>query len=668
MNAQNTPSKGLFIGLRRDQLGARLLMMLNAIRLSIDFDTDYRVNWFPRGAMAPTLARPIELFTQDYIDQHFIEGEDYEAAEEGAKPFWSFLEDDTPDKLRAHLAAGKNVILDEGFEVVAFAWEDPEALRKRYRSFIKEIGFQPFIQAKMDRIDAALGHQDGTVAAYHIRRGDLLNEDPWKDNLWPSKIEPDELYFAHIGANPDTLPLVFSDQEENIQRIRSRYPQVRGIKDLIDLDDCKVCQRDFLELYTMSRADSIIAPMISAFSMAAARLSGQQRLRFVDLLSVDEFNAAYDAVWQRFEDGLDSFVSISEAAHIYSRLSRVLSMNDRDEDAYVLGRRLLDAGADNAFLPMLHALTCCYLGKWKEANHSADLAIASPGIWNEHYATCLAIKSYAEGALGYAVLSRAHWLQAFWLKPHLLDVIVPGSYLIYHRRLRPGRDIPFDDRLLRELRMPYSNIRILAVHQKLLRRRALDLRLLILEWPYFVLDRKSLRLLEDKVALTELYERIQQETENPEMIPNVDSCGALIQSYLGQHDLALEMNNRALAAEPDNMLFQKRQSEILWAAGKEGQALKQQRAICDIYPNNPYYAYLHGHYLAEAGRHGQARPYFEIAAAKDGSTARIHARMADICQKDKDLPLAVSHLQKAAELAPSYKQFTNKLKRFSAKL
>jgi len=41
--------RGLFIGLRKDQLGARLLMMLNSIRLAEDYATDFRINWFPRG-------------------------------------------------------------------------------------------------------------------------------------------------------------------------------------------------------------------------------------------------------------------------------------------------------------------------------------------------------------------------------------------------------------------------------------------------------------------------------------------------------------------------------------------------------------------------------------------------------------------------------------------
>ena len=104
MSECECPQRGLFIGMRKDQLGARLLMMLNSIRLAEDYGTDFRINWFPRGAMAPKLDTPSDLFDEAFIARHFIENDAFEALDDVTRPIWSFLNDPGPEKLEAHLA------------------------------------------------------------------------------------------------------------------------------------------------------------------------------------------------------------------------------------------------------------------------------------------------------------------------------------------------------------------------------------------------------------------------------------------------------------------------------------------------------------------------------------------------------------------------------------
>src|SRR6056297_3902788 len=246
--------RGWFIGLRKDQLGARLLMMLNSIRLAEDYGTDFRINWFPRGAMAPKLDTPADLFAPDFMARHFIDNADFEALDDRTEPLWSFLKDQSPERLEAHLAGGGHVLLDEGFEIVAFPWEDGTDLRGRFRGFISHIGFNPVVGRRMAAVEAAMDAQGKRTIAYHIRRGDILNEAPWKHKEWPAKIEPDELYSAYLEKNADAGALVFSDQPESIARFTAAHPKVARIDDLVDLSDCKPVQRDFLELYAMSRA------------------------------------------------------------------------------------------------------------------------------------------------------------------------------------------------------------------------------------------------------------------------------------------------------------------------------------------------------------------------------------------------------------------------------
>ena len=124
-------SSGIFIGQRRDRLGARLLMMLTCMRLADDFKTDYKINWFPKGHDAPELERPEELFDPKWMEQNFIPETVFSDFEKTARPIWQFTKDKTPDRILNHLQKGKAILVEEGFEIIAFPWEDPKEICNR---------------------------------------------------------------------------------------------------------------------------------------------------------------------------------------------------------------------------------------------------------------------------------------------------------------------------------------------------------------------------------------------------------------------------------------------------------------------------------------------------------------------------------------------------------
>ena len=160
--------RGCFIGLRKDQLGARLLMMLNSIRLAQDYNTTFQINWFPRGAAAPKLDTPSDLFDQGFIERHFIKNDAFEALDPLTKPIWAFQKDKSADRLEAHLAQGGHVLLDEGFEIVEFPWENGSTLRGRFRGFIDQIEFNPAVRKHIDEIETVMAQGNGKVIAYHL--------------------------------------------------------------------------------------------------------------------------------------------------------------------------------------------------------------------------------------------------------------------------------------------------------------------------------------------------------------------------------------------------------------------------------------------------------------------------------------------------------------------
>lgn len=652
------PARGFFIGLRKDQLGARLLMMLNSIRLAEDYGTDFRINWFPRGAMAPKLDTPADLFDEAFIARHFIDNADFEALDDRTRPLWSFLKDRGPDRLEAHLAGGGHVLLDEGFEIVEFPWEDAAALRGRFRGFISRIGFNPVVARHMAAIEAAMTGERRTIA-YHIRRGDILNEEPWKHKEWPAKIEPDELYSAYLEKNPDAGALVFSDQPESIARFAAAHGKVRAIDDLVDLSDCKPVQRDFLELFAMSRAAEIVAPPISAFSRAAARLSGQERKCFHEVMTVAEREAAYDRLLARFRQGVEQFITPSEAAHIYVKLARRLQESDREEAAWEIGEAILKAGADNAFLPLMHAIDGMYLNRWEEALTHVETALAHPHQWQENYVTALAVEAHVRGALGQRHRARRAFLRAFWQKPMLPDVTVIGTFMIKRRRLRPGATLPFDRDTILMLPIRYQQTNILVQQARILRRRAADLSTIALEWPWFAMDGKVARLLASRADLDALRARIEGDARFvPGTLP--DSFCALIDARAGRLDAALARNGAVLEASPDEPLVHKRQAEILSLRGDHAAALRQMESCRACAPDHAFWHFLTGHFHRAAGDPGAARAAMERAAAMDDSTAELHAILADLCREMGDEAAAAAALDRAAEIAPNQQRFRNR--------
>ncbi|WP_171054539.1 tetratricopeptide repeat protein [Roseovarius arcticus] len=664
MSTVETKKRGHFICLRRDQLGARLLMILNCIRLSEDFGFDYLINWFPRNAAAPKLANPDELFSQDYMDRHFISNDEYEAMRDGAQPLHAFFQDKTPDRLLKHLNGGNHILLEEGFEVAVFQWENEEQIADRYRGFIKKIELNSLVASKMAEIDQAVGPSSAGSVSYHVRRGDILNEDPWKHGMWPAKIEPDELYLKHLEIGQPQMALVFSDLDESIERLQKEHPNVRGIKGLITVSDCTPCQQDFLELYAMSRTEKIVAPVISAFSSAAARLSGRDRRRFVDVLEPAQINDAYDRVADRFRGGLHNFVNLSEAAHVFSRLSRHLAMNDREQEGYDIGKSLLEAGTDNAFLPLLHAVNCIYLSQWQEAKINLDKAMSAPGLWKEDYASAMALLSHVNAALGDPIGARRLWLRAFWAKPHLPDVIVAGSALMERHRLKSGPDLTFDIKLLRSQRLPYIQRDILTVQRKMIKRKPVDFSLLTIEWRSLVLDRKAKRLLMDQKILKRIRTLVAQTSPDP----GFDSFRGLLQHYVGRSKAARALTAEAIEAAPEDFLVNKRRAEVLWAANQPVRAIRHMRKLTELEPSNPFGHFMLARCLEQNEKPAEALHHYREAASLDCSTPAIHAALANCLSDQGQFDPAIEAFATASALAPTFQKFSNQGERLARKL
>lgn len=660
-----TPNRGVFIGQRKDRLGARLLMMLTCIRLAEDFDTHYRINWFPQGADAPELDNPSELFDPEWMRRHFLDQKGYDRLARDALPVWNFQGDKSPDRMMEHLEAGRSVLVEEGFEVLAFPWEDIEAIRPRYRDFIRKIEFTGDIQAVMDLADAKLSGRG--VTAYHIRRGDILNALPWKHTTWPAKIEPEELYETHLNKMRSKPAIMFSDQPELITRFQKRHPQLMQMPDIADLSGMTRAQRDFLELYAMSRADQVVAPFISAFSMAAARVSGQQRMVFRDVLSEEEIHQANEAVIQRVAEGPGTFLNASEAAHVYAKAAQYLCAQDRCEEALNLGQPILDAGADNAFLPLLQALNAFYLGKWKQSESLAREGLKNPHLWPEDYAVLCALRGAVLGAQKKRWAAGREFAKAFWAKPLRPDVIVFGSRMLYRDQLPFRLFPPVDWHLQRQLRQrrfaPFNNLYL--VQNKVAVRAPCNLDMILLDWADLSLDQRARRLHDSPARLEALKTGLDVATDLSSDDPAVQSLRFSLERHTGeiQPSRAIDKARYVVSQHPDQALYHKRLAELLADEGDTRQArLAMADALaCD--PENPFLVFATGLLLMRIDVQQQGERQVLHAAEIDNGTAAIQGAAGQIHLKRGNKQQARRFLERATVLCPTYKRFGNQLKR-----
>ncbi|WP_170548327.1 hypothetical protein [Ruegeria atlantica] len=660
-----TPAKGVFIGQRKDRMGARLLMMLTCIRLAEDFNTTYKVNWFPKGSDAPELDHPQELFAQDWMDAQFLSAKAFEKLSDKALPIWTFQGDKTPDRLIAHLNSGRSVVVEEGFEVLAFPWEDIEAIRPRYRDFIHQIGFTDEIRAIMDRTDEKLSGQG--VTAYHIRRGDILNGSPWKHTTWPAKIEPEELYEAHLEKTAGQTSIMFSDQPELITRFQKRFPQLLQMSDIADVTGMPRAQRDFLELYTMSRAEQVVAPFISAFSMAAARISGRQRLVFKDVLTEEEISSASHRVIDRVAKGPGAFLNVSEAAHVYAKAAQYLCAQDRIEQAYDLAKPILQEKADNAFMPLLQSINCFYLSKWKESELLAKIGLESSDLWPEDYAVLLAVRAATLGAQKKRWSASRYLARAFWAKPMRPDVAVLGSRMLYRGQVSARLFPPTDWRLQREVRRrrfpPFNNLYL--VQHKVLARQPCNFDFVLLDWSDLTLDQKARRFSNDPFR----QERLRESLDNLANIEGDDPAVSAAKAMLNWHQDVFSLSQtvdemRKTASDwPENPLYHLRLATLYEADQDQTRARMTiaEALACD--PGNPFLIYAMGKFLIRNNAMEQGQNQIIQAADLDETTPVIQGEAGQILLRRGKKSKARPYLQKAHDLFPPYKRFANQLAR-----
>ena len=390
------------IGYRKDRLGARIIALGNLLFLEGKFGAEVRYLW-PDGFESHDMAvenpkHPIfdPVFAAKYIQQIPM----------GDRPDIDDLTD--IDKVRGRistkifeerLAKGERFLANEGIEALLFSNELGPTHAQTFREALARIEFAEPIRQVLDEATAKLRALGETPLALHVRRGDVLDKDPWCHKNWVSKFAPDEFYEV-VMDRPNTATLLFSDTPAAAARLASSRAGAITLDDLIDTPDLSEMQRDLVELLLMAQCDAVVAPSLSAFSSSAALMTGMGINELPAGLPPEERFPAYDRLLGRILKGPDSFHNTGDFAQSIGYAFGHALKEKKHHAVYDLLKNSMAEGQDYAFyqpLIMALAIACGAPAHAVEIHKKAKL---DPHIWPDDLKICDALGCVAAHSVG----------------------------------------------------------------------------------------------------------------------------------------------------------------------------------------------------------------------------------------------------------------------------
>jgi len=326
--------KGSIVSFRNDRMGARFLSLLNTIRIAGDYDIPYFFTWMTHGRASEELQAPAEIFDQAYFDAHFVSKDDFRHIDNVAIDLATLPAAAETTFMQEAVIRG-DVFMCMGTDLVVLPGETAEDVAPRYAAAINKLVFSSAVQDAMKLVDATLA-QSGT--AFHVRRGDIIYDPVTSNQLWSNKYIPREFYEVlarRLITDPDHTILVFSDEPAEIARLKDISPQIMSPDEVLP-EGLTLAQRDFMEIYAMSRCQQIIGPPGSGFSMAAALIGHRPIHDITTVLDPDGQTEALDLLVQRLKDRSPLFLSSGDTGQCLPFACEHLNGTGRETQALAL--------------------------------------------------------------------------------------------------------------------------------------------------------------------------------------------------------------------------------------------------------------------------------------------------------------------------------------------
>lgn len=430
---------GRLVAFRNDRLGARLLSLVNAWRLSQDLDVPLRMHWPVTTGVGSEFNDPTELFDPQFVADHFIDAEAWRALRPGAARLGKF-DGRPPAELAAHLEAGGDVEVGMAFGITVLDGEDAAEVGERCRAIFQDLPFAPPLEPLAAKLKTAL---DGAVA-YHVRRGDLSDDIKARNRAWPHKYVPLEYYHAHIEAEiaHARRVILFSDNPGIIAQLRADHPQLCTISDFVDVSQLDQGARDFAELMAMSCCSRIVAPEASAFSTTAADLGGAVKVDVKDDLAPETLRKANEVLLERVRTDPGSFAGDGDLGQSLPHMRQYLTDEGRTEEAMRLYRDCIDRGLDVSFV-FPQAMSLALSQGDAEAAIALAKGLQERTVYHDiDLAQCRVLEAIARCQAGQHDAARRALAGAVWIRGDAVGLrrILPA--LILHGALDASNFLP----------------------------------------------------------------------------------------------------------------------------------------------------------------------------------------------------------------------------------
>lgn len=560
---------GTLLSFRNDRMGARLMTLMNTIRIAQDYNIPYAFAWKMDGRTSEELLQPTQIFDEEYFNAHYIPIEPFREVAREASDLQLLPADCSADDFRTKIASG-TPLLCQASNLLVLPWEDAADVAPRYASAINALKFSPEVTAAMAFIDETLA-DSGT--AFHIRRGDIIYDPITSNQLWSNKYIPREFYEVlakRLVSNPDARVLVFSDEPEEISRLKTLSPQILGAADVVP-DTLTIAQRDFIELYAMSRCGAIYGPPNSGFSMTAALMGNITVQDVREVMDDEERASALDLLVTRLQSHLDVFLSDGDIGQSLPFAIDHLNKTKRSDTALALLRALDETDFYKVYFFRLLMRQNMIAGEYNagidvlDRLADAPLDPAIPGRLEGHWAEVSRLAAVASAHAGDAAAAERQVALSLWYSATHRPAIFTLAQLCSNGVVDPATfAIPFDPDASRNV--PPQMVAITAAREghtalvppgfeKCLWVMPTDL--MAYDWQLF-LGKNLGRGFGQPEIIAKSAELFKSQFAR-HMAPDVTaSVQGLYAQATGNHAEALTFFKTALAAQPENPLWIKR--------------------------------------------------------------------------------------------------------------
>lgn len=651
---------GRLIAFRNDRLGARLISLVNALRVGNDHGIEVQVYWPEAIDIGAVFNDPTELFDAGFVARHFIDRRDWRELR-GESTRIGDLAPKGLGALKAHLATGADVTVDQAFGILVLRGEAPGAVYAAFAATLDRIPFAPALAPHLGRISTRLNG----ATAYHIRRGDLTDALKAMNKAWPHKFVPDEFYLEHMAREQASgAPIiVFSDDDAVVAQYRKAFPGAMTMADLVDLGSFHPGARDLLELYAMSRCAKIIAPERSAFSSTAADLGGAVKCDVTADLPAEAASAAMDRLVERLANDPGSFRGDGEIGQSLVHAGTHLIDQGRMAEAARLYADHVAAGLNISFVyPKLMA--------WQHALDDVAGVLTTARAMRQGYV--LHTKDYAEAEIlcGLAHLRQGdraqgarHIANGFWHDSGAAAARMVVALLVDRGWLGPQNFLPVQAEVmaLRRRRGPVADLKarfgpLLALIGDPEPTDLPVLEPILWDWEQLLRHQSGAAAAAGGQGAA-FRTQVARLAARAPLNPGIASFDALMDAHSGDLDRARARLQELVAAAPGDAMIAQRLAHVHLMRREFGLARVQAASAMAAAPGVPGYVAFAGLCALRARDWDGARALLAAAEASGLGLPSIPALLSEACGRLSARAEALAAITRAVDASPLEPRF-----------